>query len=505
MPRLASLGAPATCLAPRPDCFPSTAMAALFAVPQTRKRKREASAERADAAAAGALPGPHAYVLDRSAMAERDFPLPHLDADGEPATPPGYVSTRSRKIEGDENADAADAPPRHALVAVDCEMCVTTAGYELTRVSAVAADGDVLLDELVVPHNEIVDYNTRFSGITAASLAGVATRLADVQARVLDLLHEQTVLVGHALENDLRALRLLHARVVDTGVLFPHPKGPPFRTALRRLTERFLKRTIQTGADGHDSVEDARAAMDLAQLKFRHGPAFGVADEGPPKADKLLAVLTDAGARCVLVDRPNAVNRHVAGSADGVPVATDGEAAARSARAAAAPGVNFVWAALAGLAALQDARAGVRRAEVAAYVAAMTYAGGDESPPPPPPLHDGAADAVGAALEDGEVAAAPSSSNTLADQGEYERQLDAALAAADARVGALAAACPRGTLLIVATCHGDTADTRRLQEQAYRRARGLDGLPPWSVEGEAHLSRVRERGLQGLLFCRIVE
>ena len=72
-------------------------------------------------------------------------------------------------------------------------------------------------------------------------------------------------------------------------------------------------------------------------------------------------------------------------------------------------------------------------------------------------------------------------------------------------MGALAAACPRGTLLIVATCHGDTADTRRLQEQAYRRARGLDGLPPWSVEGEAHLSRVRERGLQGLLFCRIVE
>ncbi len=32
--------------------------------------------------------------------------------------------------------------------------------------------------------------------------------------------------VGHALENDLAALRLVHTRVIDTGHLFPHPKVP---------------------------------------------------------------------------------------------------------------------------------------------------------------------------------------------------------------------------------------------------------------------------------------
>lgn len=30
--------------------------------------------------------------------------------------------------------------------------------------------------------------------------------------------------VGHALENDLAALRVLHARCIDTAALYPHPK-----------------------------------------------------------------------------------------------------------------------------------------------------------------------------------------------------------------------------------------------------------------------------------------
>ena len=44
-------------------------------------------------------------------------------------------------------------------------------------------------------------------------------------------------------------------------------QGPPFRSALRVITEKFLKRLIQAGA--HDSADDARAAMDLALLKMR--------------------------------------------------------------------------------------------------------------------------------------------------------------------------------------------------------------------------------------------
>ena len=44
-------------------------------------------------------------------------------------------------------------------------------------------------------------------------------------------------------------------------------QGLPFRSALRRLAEKFLKRQIQQGS--HDPVVDARTALQLAQLKMK--------------------------------------------------------------------------------------------------------------------------------------------------------------------------------------------------------------------------------------------
>ena len=45
-----------------------------------------------------------------------------------------------------------------------------------------------------------------------------------LQARFFELVCSRTLLVGHSLENDLKALRVVHAKVLDTAVLFPHPK-----------------------------------------------------------------------------------------------------------------------------------------------------------------------------------------------------------------------------------------------------------------------------------------
>ncbi|KAL3156377.1 hypothetical protein ABBQ38_000691 [Trebouxia sp. C0009 RCD-2024] len=226
------------------------------------------------------------------------------------------------------------------MVSVDCEMCSTAQGLELTRASLVDSKGQVLLDELVLPENAITDYHTQFSGITQQALAAVTTNLADIQKRICEFLSAETLLVGHGLENDLRALRIIHANCLDTSVLYPHPKGPPCKPALRVLAERYLKRTIQQGE--HDSVVDASAALDLVKLKIARGPAFGTYLQGA-QGDKLMDVLHRHNKRCTLVDRTDMLNRHVTAGASAVVAVTDDEAESKACKEIAKPGTDFVW------------------------------------------------------------------------------------------------------------------------------------------------------------------
>ena len=85
----------------------------------------------------------------------------------------------------------------------------------------------------------------RFSGIKEADLAGVRTTLRDVQAQLLFQVAARDILVGHSLESDLRAVKLLHSRVVDTAIVFPHKMGPPYKRALRTLAVEQIQRIIQ--------------------------------------------------------------------------------------------------------------------------------------------------------------------------------------------------------------------------------------------------------------------
>ncbi len=176
----------------------------------------------------------------------------------------------------------------HSVLALDCEMVRTEAGMELARVSIVAGSSrETLLDELVRPANPVVDYLTRWSGMTEEMLQGPnVLSYGAARERVLSLLdgNPGCMVAGHGLENDFNVLRITHSRVVDTAVLFPHHAGGVHKNSLRWLSTRYLKRAIQTGEDddaavkGHSSVEDALAALDLATLKASKGPSFGLPD-----------------------------------------------------------------------------------------------------------------------------------------------------------------------------------------------------------------------------------
>ena len=63
------------------------------------------------------------------------------------------------------------------------------------------------------------DVNTRFSGVKEEDLDKALMDLEAVRAASCMFIGPDTIIVGHGLENDLRALRLMHSKVIDTAVV----------------------------------------------------------------------------------------------------------------------------------------------------------------------------------------------------------------------------------------------------------------------------------------------
>jgi RNA exonuclease 1 len=195
----------------------------------------------------------------------------------------GWVDTQVTNIsDGDvpeSEVQKGSMTAGREVLSMDCEMCITEGGKsELTRISLVRWDGEVVMDELVKPDAPIIDYLTRFSGITEEMLAPITTTLADIQQRLLKVLNPRTVLTGHSLNSDLNALKMTHPFIVDTAIVYPHPRGPPLKSSLKWLTQKYLGKEIQKGQTGHDSVEDARAVLELVKQKCEKGERWGSSD-----------------------------------------------------------------------------------------------------------------------------------------------------------------------------------------------------------------------------------
>ena len=78
---------------------------------------------------------------------------------------------------------------------------------------------------------------------------------------LLKLCSDYTIIVGHSVHNDLKALRCVHKNCIDTSYLFAVENEPGASPSMRDVSEHILGTKLP---ELHDSVLDARAANQAA-------------------------------------------------------------------------------------------------------------------------------------------------------------------------------------------------------------------------------------------------
>ncbi|KAF2099422.1 hypothetical protein NA57DRAFT_65501 [Rhizodiscina lignyota] len=417
------------------------------------------------------------------------------------STDDGWVDTKIEELEEgvvpfSEQEDGSITGGREVL-AMDCEMCKTdTEAAELTRISILGWDGSVILDELVKPERPIVDYLTQYSGITKEMLEPVTTTLRDIQEQLLKLITPRTILVGHSLNSDLTALKMTHPFIVDTSIIFPHPRGPPLKSSLKFLAQKYLSRGIQKhhGTTGHDSVEDARAVLDLVKQKCEKGPKWGTSEaSGEPIFKRLGRVRrpgpSEAYRTGAVVDWGDPKRGH--GSTAEVSIGCENDdqvvegvkSAIFTARAAPAPfdpakyvpEVDFVWARLRELEAIRGWWNTSKSADV------------DQ-------------------LRSDAIANSSHDENVDTTKEVSKSDLSSAVARTVDRIKAIYAGLPKCTAFVVYTGTGDPRETSRLQalQQQFRKEYQIkkwDELSvKWTDVEEQELRRAVREARAGLGF-----
>ncbi|KAJ5192374.1 hypothetical protein N7449_008516 [Penicillium cf. viridicatum] len=171
---------------------------------------------------------------------------------------------------------------RKAIV-LDCEMIETTVcTSELAFITAIDfLTGEVLINSYVTPTAPVTNWLTPVSGITqekmdAAIAEGNAfVSNADARGGLRKFLNHETVLIGHALQHDLRTLSLIHGRIVDTSVItseavFPNVSS---KTTLPRIwgLETLAKELIGIEIRGCLQAWAEKTRDSLAHVRNRRG------------------------------------------------------------------------------------------------------------------------------------------------------------------------------------------------------------------------------------------
>jgi RNA exonuclease 1 len=192
-----------------------------------------------------------------------------------------------------------------------------TGDSELIRLTMVDYfSEEILVDNIVLPDVPMLHLNTKYSGVTWADIRNAQRKRTGLDGKpgarqaFWKYVGPDTIVVGHDVQNDLRALRVIHMLVVDSFVtehgrvkakqaeeeakkleaiaqnlidledkekVVDADKDAAFGTnveekkkrmkgatmGLKTLAKKYLDRDIQMGKKGHDSLEDAVAARDI--------------------------------------------------------------------------------------------------------------------------------------------------------------------------------------------------------------------------------------------------
>jgi RNA exonuclease 1 len=125
---------------------------------------------------------------------------------------------------------APNSPPRssdiRAAVAIDCEMGTAVSGDpELIRVTLVDYfTEEILVDNIVEPDVAMQHPNTKYSGVSWADVnkarrnGTILDGKGGARQAIWQFVGPDTFVIGHGASNDLRSLRWMHMRVVDSMV-----------------------------------------------------------------------------------------------------------------------------------------------------------------------------------------------------------------------------------------------------------------------------------------------
>ncbi|ETS86191.1 hypothetical protein PFICI_00019 [Pestalotiopsis fici W106-1] len=167
--------------------------------------------------------------------------------------------------------------PKRKAVVLDCAMVGCIDGRD-EAVQLCALDfftGEVLINSIVKPWQQIIDWRTKITGLSPADMAIAMARgqtlvgSAGARQELWKHIDENTILIGQSLNFDLNVLGVSHATVVDSQIITStavfKDRKVGRRWGLQQLCKDILGLEIRQGAGtiGHDSMEDSLSIREL--------------------------------------------------------------------------------------------------------------------------------------------------------------------------------------------------------------------------------------------------